>query len=307
MVSLLLLKQILQLFFMIFLGWLVVRSGLLKPADSRVLSVVVLYVVTPCVIIHSFQIGCTPEMLRGLGLSLGAAVLIHALAFLVTGLCRRPLRLAPVEQASLIYSNAGNLIIPIVSAILGPEWVVFTSMFVIIQLPLLWSHCRILLSGESALSLRTVLLNVNILSILVGAALFFLKISLPEIVVSTMTSIGGMIGPLSMLVAGMLMGGADLRQVFRSARVWKVAVLRLVIFPLLALCLLKYSGLAALAPNGETILFITLLAASSPAASAVTQIAQVYSDAGEQAGAINVVTTLLCILTMPVMAALYQL
>ena len=137
MISFLLLKQIAQLFLCMLLGFCLVRAKLLKPADSRVLSVVVLYVVMPCVIVASFQIDCTAEMLQGLALSLGTAVLIHVVMFLLTYLLRRPLRLGPVEQASAIYSNAGNLIVPIVSAILGREWIIFTSMYVIVQLPLL--------------------------------------------------------------------------------------------------------------------------------------------------------------------------
>ena len=45
----------------------------------------------------------------------------------------------------------------------------------------------------------------------------------------------------------------------------------------------------------------------TPSASAVAQIAQVYGSEGEYAGSINVVTTLLCIVTMPIIIALYQL
>ena len=307
MISLLLLKQIAQLFLCMLLGFCLVRAKLLKPADSRVLSVVVLYVVMPCVIVASFQIDCTAEMLQGLALSLGTAVLIHVVMFLLTYLLRRPLRLGPVEQASAIYSNAGNLIVPIVSAILGREWIIFTSMYVIVQLPLLWSHGRFLLSGERTVSVRKILLNVNILSILLGAALFFLGISLPPVITGTMTSIGSMLGTLSMLVAGMLMGGVDFRRLFTSLGIWKAAFLRLVAIPLVLLVLLKCSGLARLVPDWETILLVSFLSAITPSASAVTQIAQVYSSDGEYAGSINVVTTLLCIVTMPLIIALYQL
>ena len=307
MISLLLLRQIVQLFLAILLGWMIVRIGLLKAEDSRVLSAVVLYLVTPCVIINAFQIQCTAEMLRGLALSLGTAVLIHLLLFLLTALCRRPLKLCPVERASVIYSNAGNLIIPIVTAVLGPEWGIFSSMFIIIQLPLLWTHCRMLLSGERVISPRKILMNVNILSILAGGALFLLGLPLPGVVTGTMESVGGMMGPLSMIIAGMLMGGTDLRRIFTSHGVWKVALLRLAVFPAVILCVLKFSGLAALAPQGETILLVSLLASITPSAAAVTQIAQVYGQDGEYAGAINVATTLMCILTMPVIIALYQL
>lgn len=307
MISLLLLQQIAQLFLCVLLGWVVVKAGLLKPEDSRVLSVVTLYVVTPCVIINAFQIDCTPDMLLGLELALGAGLLAHAVFFLLNALLRRPLKLNAVEQASIVYSNAANLTIPIVSAVFGPEWVIFTSMFSLVQLPLLWSHGRILLSGQRGVSLRTILWNVNILSVIAGGALFLLHLSLPAVLTGFMGSVSAMIGPLSMLVAGMLMGGMDLRRAFARPGVWKVAALRLVGLPLAVLAILKAAGLGALVPGGETILVISLLAAMGPSAAAVTQMSQIYGHDGEYAGSINVATTLLCIVTMPVLVGVYQL
>ena len=57
---LMLLEQIVQLFLCIVLGWLLVRLHLLKPEDSRVLSKVCLYLVTPCVIINAFRVWPSP-------------------------------------------------------------------------------------------------------------------------------------------------------------------------------------------------------------------------------------------------------
>ena len=303
----LLLEQIVQLFLCIVLGWLLVQLRLLKPEDSRVLSKVCLYLVTPCVIINAFQIQRTPELLQGLTLSLGAAIGIHVLFFIATALLCRPLHLTPVEQASLIYTNSGNLIIPLVTAVLGPEWVIYCSMFQLVQQFPMWSHCRIILSGDRNISLKKILLNVNIVSVLVGVLLFLLNLSLPSVIAGTMKSIAATIGPLSMFVAGMLMGDQDLLAVLRIRSIWKVAFLRLIVLPLVVLGILKYSGLASLVPDGESILLISLLAASAPAASNVTQIAQVYGHEGDYASAINVITTLFCIGTMPLMVLLYQL
>ena len=301
---LMLLEQIVQLFLCIVLGWLLVRLHLLKPEDSRVLSKVCLYLVTPCVIINAFQLQRTPELLQGLALSLGAAIGIHALFFIATALLHRPLRLTPVEQASLIYTNSGNLIIPLVTAVLGPEWVIYCSMFQLVQQFPMWSHCRIILSGDRNVSLKKILLNVNIISVFVGVLLY---LPLPTVIAGTMKSIASTIGPLSMFVAGMLMGEQNLLAVLRIRSIWKVAFLRLIALPLVVLCIFKYSGLAALVPDGQSILMISLLAASAPAAANVTQIAQVYGHEGDYAGAINVITTLLCIGTMPLMVLLYQM
>ena len=54
-ISILLAQQIAQLFLMIFMGFLIVKAGLLKDEDSKVLSKIVLYLIVPCVILNAFQ------------------------------------------------------------------------------------------------------------------------------------------------------------------------------------------------------------------------------------------------------------
>ncbi len=102
----------------------------------------------PCVIISSFQVEYQPEILNGLLLALAASALLHLVLIVVVGFLGKVLKLDGVEETSLIYSNAGNLIIPIVTAILGKEWVIYTSAFLSVQLFLLWSHAKMKLCGE---------------------------------------------------------------------------------------------------------------------------------------------------------------
>ena len=307
LISLLLLRKIAQLFIILGMGWLLVRSGKVRAEDSCYLSIVALYLINPCVIITSYQLDFTGDMVRAMLLSLGAAILIHALMFLLTAVLKRPLRLNPVEQASAIYSNCVNLLIPVVASILGKEWLLFTSMYMMVQISMLWSHCRMLLSGERTISFRNIFGNLNVISMFIGLTLFLLKIRLPSLLEGAMESAGSMLGPISMVIIGMLMGGVDLKKLVRIPGVWKVVFLRLIGYPLVILLVLKYSGIAGLVPNGADILLISLLAACAPSGTMVTQLAQVYGGDGEYASAINVISTLLCIVTMPLIVAIYQL
>ena len=116
--------------FIIALGaYALVKFRVLRSEDSRTLSLIMLYLICPCTIISAFQIDSTPELRSGLLLAFAAAVIIHIGLLLFNLLIRKPLRMSPVEQASVIYSNAGNLIIPIVSALLGQEWVVYLRLY----------------------------------------------------------------------------------------------------------------------------------------------------------------------------------
>ena len=105
-ISLLLMQQIAQLFLILLMGYAVVRTGLLKASDSKVLSVVFVYLVMPCVVLNAFQIKDTPEIRTGLLYSMGIAVGMHVVFLLLNALFRKVLKLDAVEQVNIIYSNA---------------------------------------------------------------------------------------------------------------------------------------------------------------------------------------------------------
>ena len=162
-----------------------------------------------------------------------------------------------------------------------------------------------MLCREKGFDWRHFLSNINLIAVLIGAFLFITRIPIPVIAADTMNKIGAMIGPLSMIVTGMLIGGVRIREIFVGQRIYLVTFFRLILFPAFILVFLKWTGLRNLAPEGTTILFITLLAAMTPSASTITQMAQIYGANARYSSAINMVTTLLCILTMPVFAVLY--
>ncbi|RGY98441.1 AEC family transporter [Clostridium sp. AM58-1XD] len=306
-ISILLIKQILQLFFMVLMGYAVVKLHLLKDDDSKILSKLVLYLITPCVMINAFQVDFTKEKMNGLLLTFAAGILLQALLLFATWFLRSVFHLNVVEWTSVYYSNSGNLIIPLITYILGEDWVLYASGFLSVQMIMLWTHCKNAFSHEGKIDLKTIFGNINMISIFAGIILFFLKIRLPEVVNGTLHSVGNMIGPICMIVTGMLIGNMDLKAVFSNKRIYFITFLRLVAFPLAAIVILYASHLAALMPDGKTILLVTFLAVITPSASTITQMAQVYGDDAKYASAINVMTTLLCILTMPAIVFLYQL
>ena len=74
MISLILAKKILSLFLVMALGIVLVRCGIVRSQDSKVLSMISLYLVMPCVIISSFQVEYQPEILNGLLLALATGM-----------------------------------------------------------------------------------------------------------------------------------------------------------------------------------------------------------------------------------------
>ena len=306
-ISLLLMNQIIQLFIMIFMGFIIVKAKLLKAEDSKILSVIVLYLIIPCVIINAFQVNYTKDTVQGLLITLAASVLTQIILLIVISVSGKFLHLNEVEIASIYYSNSGNLIVPIVTFILGKEWVLYGCVFMSVQLVFIWTHCKKIISRESTYDWRKIVLNINMISIAIGIILFLTRIHLPAIINNTLSAVGSMIGPASMIVTGMLFAGMDFKQIFANKRVYFVSFLRLIIVPVIALFLIKCSQLSTFSSNGNKLMLIVFLAIITPSASTVTQMCQVYGNDSQYASAINVVTTLLAIITMPLMVMLFQI
>lgn len=110
MLSLILLQQIAQLFIIIFLGWAIVKAGILKSEDSRVLSMLLLYVIIPCVILNAFQIERTTDTVRMMELSLLSALMMNVLSLVLGKLSAKLFCLNTVETASVMYSNCTNMV-----------------------------------------------------------------------------------------------------------------------------------------------------------------------------------------------------
>ena len=306
-ISILLMQQIVQLFLMIFMGYLIVKTGLVRDDDSKVLSKIILYLIGPCVIINAFQVDYTKDTVKGLLIAFAASVMTQVILLVVISVAGKLLHLNEVEVASVYYSNSGNLIVPIVTFILGQEWVLYGCVFMSVQLVFLWTHCKKIISREASYDWKKIILNINMISIFIGVILFFTKIRLPEIIGNTLASVGTMIGPASMIVTGMLFAGMNLKQIFANKRVYFITFLRLIAVPLIALVLIKLSNLASFSADGNKIMLIVFLAIITPSASTVTQMCQVYGNDSRYASAINVMTTLLSIITMPVMVMLFQM
>ena len=306
-ISILLMQQIVQLFLMIFMGYLIVKTGLVRDDDSKVLSKIILYLIVPCVIINAFQVDYTTDTVKGLLIAFAASVMTQVVLLIVISAAGKLLHLNEVEIASVYYSNSGNLIVPIVTFILGQEWVLYGCVFMSVQLVFLWTHCKKIISREASYDWKKIILNINMISIFIGVVLFFTKICLPEIIGNTLASVGTMIGPASMIVTGMLFAGMNLKQIFANKRVYFITFLRLIAVPLIALVLIKLSNLASFSADGNKIMLIVFLAIITPSASTVTQMCQVYGNDSRYASAINVMTTLLSIITMPVMVMLFQM
>ena len=147
--------------------------------------------------------------------------------------------------------------------------------------------------------------NPNILAILFGFLCFSFRISVPRPLGQAIKDIGGMIGPVSMMVTGMILAKMPVARFFQNKRLFFVTFLRMFFFPICLLLFFKLGHIASLLPMGKEIFLVTYLSAIAPSGTSVNQFAIIYEQDAEYASCINIFTTLVAIVTMPLFVYLY--
>ncbi len=302
--------QISAMVLMCLVGYCLCKGGVVDATHSHVLSRVAAYAAAPCAITQSFQSEFNYQQLSGLAMVAVSAVLIHLVAMAVgRGLRRSKLGFTVEESGSVIYSNAGNLGIPLITglAALGPGYVFYLGGFIAVQSTLLWSHGVSLMSGQPQMDMKKILKHPCMVAVAVGLFLFFSQMPLPVPIQTAISSLAACLAPLCMLVIGMSLSNQDLKKMFAIKRVYGVIAIRLLVLPTLVMGVLLVMGMVWPLDDIHNILIVCFICAIGPSASTVVQLAQIFDSPNvAYASVVNVVSTVLCAITMPVMLFFFQ-
>ena len=301
-----LINQITAMALMVLAGFVLAKMGLLTGQESRVITKALIYIIIPCSLIDAFDSEFDMGKLEAMGMAFALTLVVYA-AFLTVAWVLEKRGFTPGEVCSVVYSNSGNLIIPIVTGVLGVEYVIYTCSFMLVQNLLTWTHAQMKLGGKADLTVKKVLTNSRILAILGGFVMFLLGLHLPGPLDTAVSNLGGCIGPLFMMVTGVLLAEADLKAAFTSARTYLVILIRLILCPAFVLILVLAVGQVWEHPAKNGVLMVMLLCSSGPPASTLAQLAQMYENGEERyISALTALCTVLSVVTMPVMCILYQ-
>ena len=302
----LLLYKIAQLFLVMMIGFALVKFRVVKPKHSVALSRLALYLLMPSSILNAFNVEMTSEIMVGLGLAFAVGLVLHLLFLGLDQIFAKVGRGTTVERASIMYSNSINIIIPIVGFVLGEEWIIYSLGYMSVQLFFTWSHGVGLFDHSKGINLKKIFLNPNIIAILIGLYLVTMNVRLPEFVTDITSSFGGVLGYIGMLIAGMRAAGLDFKKMAKYPRLYITTAMRVVVCPLLSLAVLLLIRLIVKIPNTTEILLVSFLATMTPSAATVMQLAQIHDTEIEYSVAINIMTTIVACVTMPLLVLLYQ-
>lgn len=299
-------EQVLVMFVLMGLGWLAVKLRWLSGDAEQGLTHILLNFVAPAAIIQAFQRPFDAGQLQLVGLVFGLDLAVFALTIVLATLAFSRRTVPDGERRTAlrfgtVYSNAGFIAIPLAQAILGPDGVFFAAAFVAAYTVFAWSH-GVSLFGSATESIgvrvRKVVLNPGMLGIVVAMVLFVTSITLPGPVGQAVGYLAGMNTPLSMIVVGANLARINLATVFSDRGAWIGALARNVVVPLVFL------GLLALVPIDLVARQSMLISISAPVGAMLVIFTVRHGRDARFATGLLCLSTLLCVVTMPVMLVL---
>lgn len=295
--------SVLTLFLLMSVGFLFGRMGLLSGDTLSQVSRILLYVVTPCILITSFEVERTPKSQGQLLASLVAMAGIYVVYMVLSVLLfpREGEAHKGIMRFAAVYGNAGFMGLPLIQSIMGDEAMMVAVVGLAVFNVTSWTQGRVLMGGWSELSLKKVALNPGILGFVIGAVLFFTGWRFPGPLDSAVGYLGSLNTPLAMVVIGGQMAQADLRKVFSTPKLYLVSAIKLIALPLITALVLLPFHLDA------TIYIAAVILAGCPSAGATGLFAQGMGKDSTFGAQQVTLSTLLCVLTLPVMASLAQL
>lgn len=296
--------QVIIMLLLIGVGIIALKCKLVTEEGKKQLSNLLLYIVIPAVILNSYRSKFDASLVSGLLWSFLLAIVSHLIAIAVAYLFfhKKGDSRSALTRFCCIYSNCAFMAIPLIHSLLGDIGVFYASAYITIFNLFSWTQGIIMLTGKTTLKdIGKALLSPTVISVVVGLAVFFLRIPIPDVIGKPIEYLAALNTPLSMIVIGVSIGQANILSCFTSLKLYAITFVRNLLIPGLVLIILLFL------PFDKNILLCILIEIACPTAASSVMFATKYQLDAEYASKVVALTTILSIITIPLMVFLFQL
>ncbi len=297
-------------------GYLLVKGKLLKPAQSGVLSKLLMYLALPFMIFSGVVKNLTfhKESLLTLGIvALIGIVFIFGMFFISAPLTKmeKDKKTRGILRFCAVFANNGFLGIPLAVAVFGGDSPVFTVLIVlnIINNMLMYTLGAYLATGDKKnISVKKAFLNPVLAAFVLGCICNLLNVKkyVPEVITFS-DHFSSAVTPISMTIIGMKLGAISFKTLFRSGKLYYISFLKLILFPVAATAAMLSLKAIAINIPVESIILGVFIAFSMPTAGLAATFADEFGGDTENAAILTLGTTILSVLTIPTLYWLVNL
>ncbi|MCX7614889.1 MAG: AEC family transporter [Clostridiales bacterium] len=299
------------MFILIGVGCLSYRLGMINNGGAKQLTNILLNIVTPCIIISSFQIDYEKSLAFKLAIAVIVAIVMHLTGIIIAKFAFRHLPYSSqcIYRYSSFLPNCGYLTLPLAFSLLGNTGVIYVSVFIATTSFFTWTYGLRLFSGENvSVPLSKAFLNPGVISVAIAIPVFLFSIKFPSVILDPMKSLASLNTPVAMIITGVYIAQTDLITSIKNKFIYLVVAIRQFIVPAIvgAIMLLILYILGSQAMD-STLFLASMLASAAPAATSTSLFAAKCNADVVLASKTVAITTLLYIATISIMVYLSTL
>ena len=296
-------QTMLKLFLLLVLGFVLFKCHIFDEYTNKKISALIVNVASPMLIISSIA-GVEGSNKSIVFLMIGAGILMY-IGFIILGkIINRifpfPKKDWPVYECMVVFANTGFMGYPVLLDIFGQEAVFYASLIHMAFNFFVYTYAIMCLTkgddSEFKLNFKQ-LLTPGIILIFVGIFIYLFDIQLPSVLMDTINSVGSLTAPLSMMMIGSSLAVYPIKDSFTDWRSYVFAFVRLMIVPFVTMIMCRLLHIDAYYAN------ITIITNAMPVGSMVLMLATQYNANVKIVTRNIVVSTLLSVITIPIVVA----
>lgn len=303
------LQQMLVLFIIMMIGFIAYKKNIITDETSKKLSAIVVNISNPALILSSVTGNATvtgAELVETMLVAIGMYVFLIAVAALVPVIIKAPARDRGTYRVMTIFGNVGFMGFPIISSLYGGGALLYASLFllpynILIYTYGVWEMCKSSGEGSGAVkksgreSIKQIF-NIGVIFCIIAVVVYALGIKFPAWVNTTVSMLSSTTAPLSMMVIGASFATMNFKKVFLNVRTWVFSALRLLVIPVLG------TFLVSLVTDNPSIIGVTMVMLGVPVGSMTAMLAQEYGGDYALSSETVAMTTLLSVVTFPIVS-----
>jgi hypothetical protein len=234
----------------------------------------------------------------------GLYCMLPLLGFLAARLVRAPKEHTGLYMCMLMFANTGFMGYPVVQALYGDSAIFYSTIFNFGYNVLFYTVGSYMIDKEggaaSSFQPRR-FFSAGLVTGVLAVVLYFSGLHLPEAIVQPCSFIGNITTPLSMLIIGANMADYSLKDIFGEKRIYIMTFLRLLVMPLLT------AGYLRLFTDNKTLICLAAMTIGMPVGSMVAMAGSRYPSTAGLSNISVVMSTLCSMVTIPILAVLFQI
>lgn len=290
---------------LICIGVVTVKVKILDAHSLASVSKLVIQVSLPSYIFINAIASATRQSLMDSLMIVPIAVALYIVLVIVSAVIERVFRLRGnrkrVFRASLIFGNIGFMGIPLVTAIYPDTALLYVSIFTIVDQLAFWTYGVLLTKPaeeKQKISLANLknLLSPPLLAIVLAIVFIMAQIQLPEVLTSALMAMGNTSMPLALVYIGGILCTLDIRPVLRCGELYAGIVIKMILLPVG--CYVVMASMGMVGDMAGTLAFLVAL----PGIEMVPMLAKESGSDGDYAVCAIMMTTIACLLTLPLVS-----